>query len=94
MDEESSSARTRAEELTASNDINVKRYLDIECKYEQLLLAKERINNDLKIQKESATKEIEILKSSEIFLRKSIDSINSNYNSLLDDLLEMKVRIN
>lgn len=91
MDEETTLGKARAEELAAANELNLKRYMEVEGKYEQLLLAKERASSELKMQREASMKEVELLKSSETFLRKSLDNMTCNYNSLLDDLLELKV---
>ncbi len=91
MEEEANLGKSRADELSIANELNLKRCMEVEGKYEQLLIAKERAVNELKVYRESSIKEIEALKSSESFLRKSLDMISSNYNSLVDDLLELKV---
>lgn len=84
-------ARSRVEEQTATNDISLRRCMDFENKYEQLVLAKERLANELKFQRDISAKELEILKASESFLRKSIDDTSQNYNTLLQDMFKLKV---
>lgn len=91
MDEEAAFGKQRADELAVANELNLKRCMDVEGRYEQLLLAKERAINELKLFRDSSAKEIEALKNSESFLKKSLETISSNYNSLVDDLLELKV---
>lgn len=84
-------AKSRAEEQTTANDICYKRCMDFEVKYEQLMVAKERLANELKAQRDTTNKELEILKGSESFLRRSVESMTENYNSLLEDLFKLKV---
>ncbi len=91
LEEEMHLAKAKGEEALAENELNARRCQELEGKYESVLVMKEKLLSDLKSQKDAFMREIEILKSSEMNLKKSIESIQGNYNQILLDMFELKV---
>ena len=91
LEEEMHLAKAKGEEALAENELNARRCQELEGKYESVLVMKEKLLSDLKTQKDAFMREIEILKSSEMNLKKSIESIQGNYNQILLDMFELKV---
>lgn len=84
-------AKAKSEEALAENELNARRCQELEGKYESVLVMKEKLVSELKTQKDSFLREIEILKTSEANLKRSLESIQGNYNQIMLDMFELKV---
>lgn len=86
-----SNIKRRGKEIEKEKEILNKRYEDCNARFEQAMIMKERMANDMKIQKEVYDREVEILKQNDSNNRKMIEEMQTNYQKLLHELFELRV---